>query len=597
MIKNSRRIQKISKKQTKVIITHSEGETDVELQPYSNELSQENDLTRYSRRRVTEGIENAGKKQKSIWKTNEKLVDTSGLFSRHYINNKLWTRICSNSGGSLPKEIRRLSDGEILEQDGETIRTYCDNSRRWRKCIWTVVCACAKYSAECIGCFQINESRGYDCRPISESVLSLSKNTHAGSDTFGRKNDLKVQQRIIDQITDLFRKPNSHKIFQKNLCYFDEKLENMFKLYEIIFHRFQALYDKNLDYCVEKCRIVWCVPFTIVALENIFFGNIIENVKNFSLIRNETMYPIGMTNFEIGKKSVATLRERFKFVGNKDFKIYSLDFSKYDASIPSHSKDIFFALMKGVINLSKTQEKVYDFLRVYIKFTPFSYKGKILYKQKGISSGLLITNFFDTWWNLTIHYFVQVLYDLYYDSIDDIMTDNFSLSTSYMDVNKVKYEPLITRPLVRVMGDDSIILCTEHNLKLHRKVCELFGMKVTIKHVTEDVHDDIFFLGRYWNSVNRPFQTEEYIALRIVYCRWYNKNKLPFSIDKLHIYRILSICLPLVNGKEFLDKYLFDYPLYVDFKESKDGFIYMKDFIENQFKIVPNDEMYDIDRY
>jgi hypothetical protein len=448
------------------------------------------------------------------------------------------------------------------------------------------------------GWFKNSEKRSYSCKSITSSVLELSKNTHAGTDTLGRKNDPKVQKRVIKQVRDILRKPNTRKMYSNSpSVHLDSSINKMFMLPELVFHRFQAIYDEVKDICNEKSRIVWCVPYTIVSLENYFFGNLIQNVKKKNLLNSIAVYPIGLTNYQIGQRSVGTLRDNFKVMDKGRYKIYSLDFKKFDQTVPNWVKDLFFALMRPLLELDRNQSKVYDFLRIYIKHTPFVYKNEVLYKKKGISSGLLITNLFDTTWNLTIHYFVKVLQVIYQDVIDDIYEKEIPFDKLQMDKERVRHRFYIDRPLVRVLGDDSIILCDEFTLELTKKVCKLLGMTLEVKNVTNDPYDPIFFLGRYWNARNRPFQTEEYMALRIVYTKWFEEDNIPFSRHDIHLNRMLSICLPLLGGKEFLDKYLFDYEPYKNFKETEYGFIYMKDFIEDNFRFTEYSKAFDVDFY
>jgi hypothetical protein len=377
----------------------------------------------------------------------------------------------------------------------------------------------------------------------------------------------------------------------------DSGLDHLLNLPELIFHRFQAVYDDVSNICVEKSRLVWCVPYTVVSLENIFFGKLIDSTKSKSINSEEVLYPISLTNFQIGQRSVSTLRKKFRILGNKNFKIYSLDFKKFDSTVPNWTKDMFFSIMRACIDLTPKQNKVYDYLRFYVKHTPFVSKEGINFKNKGISSGLLITNLFDTWLNLTIFYFVDVVKLLYPEVIDDIYDHEIPFDRISMDKSKVKYGFIIREPFVRVMGDDSIYLCDEFSLELHRKICRLIGMDVTVKHVCHHPDDDIFFLGRFWNSSNRPFQTEEYMALRIVYTKWYDDKTIPFDLKDLHLFRMLSICLPLIGGKEFLDKYLFDYEPYIRFSKSDEGFIYIKEFIEDNFRFTEKTKAYDVDNY
>lgn len=547
---------------------------------------------------VQQRTKNVDTETRSLWESKKKYVDTSNRYQRPYIHMGLWSRIRRNSGGSLPKEVDLIGTSEIADTDRLSVKSYVTGSRGIRKCCLTVFTRCAQSAARSIGLFKGTEKRPYSCQSAKLSVKTLAKNTHAGTDTLGKKNNTSVQERVLKQVIDIMKRPTSYKVIGKNPIRLDKSLFNMFDLPELVFHRFQAIYDEVTDRCLEKSRVVWCVPYTIVALENMFFGNLINSSKSKSLLSDESIYPIGLTNYQIGKKSVSSLRNKFKVIGKGRYNIYSLDFSKFDSSIPNWTKDLFFALVRPYIDMNERQSKVFDYLRVYIKHTPFVYKNnKLFHKMKGISSGLLITNLFDSWWNLTIHYFVHILKELYTENIDDIMDKEITFDKLYMDKSKVRNEMLMSEPLVRVMGDDSIILCDEFTLNLHRKVCLLLGMKVTIKHITKDPYDPIFFLGRYWDTQGRPYQTEEYMALRIVYTKWYKEEEIEFPRDDIHLNRMLSICLPLVGGEAFLNKYLFDYEPYMRFKKSGEGFVYMKDFIENTFRYVDKYHAFSVDNY
>lgn len=563
----------------------------------TNQLHKTGELE-YEQRRIEQNSKSVIRKQEEVWPISKKYSDTSTLYRRSRLHLGLWSRIKRNSKGSLPKEIDFISNEQIEYADSLSIKSYTTANRSIRKCCLTVFTACAKMASRSLGCFENCKKYPYSCKSIPLSVKELSKPTHAGTDTMGRKNDPVVQKKVIQQLRSTFKKPTSYNFFFKNQSVIITKeMMNIFSLPELIFHRFQATYDKISQRCTEKSRIVWCIPYFIVALENIFFGKIIESTKLNAKRSRIAVFPIGLTNYEIGQKSVRTLRESFDILGNKNYKIYSLDFSKFDQTVPNWTKDLFFSLFKINIDMNQIEEKIYDYLRIYIKFTPFIYKDKLMYKEKGISSGLLITNLFDTWFQLTIHYFVCIVQELYPELVKVILSELTSFDKLDMDKERVRKEVLVSEPLVRVMGDDAILLCDTHTLALFQSVCKMLGMTVKVKHTCNHPNDDIFFLGRFWNKQNRPTQSEEYIALRIVYTKWYDQKKIPFSLEKLHLYRILSVCLPLIGGKQFLDKYLFDYEPYVEFKNSDEGFIYMKDFIEEQFKFYDRDHLFQVDSY
>jgi hypothetical protein len=570
----------------------------VKKQSKNFQIEIDNETSGSTGRRFPRRNQASSRKTEAIWTDRTQYRDTSGHYRRPYMHLGLRSRILRNSGGSLPKEISFLTRHEIESNDSSTIKSYLTPSRSIRKCCLTVFTACATMAARSIGIFKNCSERAYSCKSITPAVHELAKGTHAGTDTLGKKNDKDVQNRVISQLRDLLKNPTSYRLISKNPSFLlDSGLDHLLLLPELIFHRFQAVYDDVSDICVEKSRLVWCVPFTVVALENIFFGKLIDSTKSKSKDSNESIYPISLTNYQTGQRSVSTLRNKFKILGNKNFKIYSLDFKKFDSTIPNWTKDMFFSIMRTCIDMTPKQSKVYDFLRFYVKYTPFVSKEGVRFKEKGISSGLLITNLFDTWFNLTLFYFVDVLKLLYPESIDSIYDEEIPFDRLFMDKSKVKYSFVMREPFVRVMGDDSIFLCDEFTLELHRKICKLLGMEVTVKHVTSHPDDDIFFLGRYWNSSNRPFQTKEYMALRIIYTKWYDDKLIPFDLKDLHLNRILSICLPLIGGKEFLDKYLFDYEPYIEFKNSDYGFIYMKDFIEDNFRYTEKTKAYNVDNY
>jgi hypothetical protein len=536
---------------------------------------------------------------RKIWETSTTFHDTSLSFSKPRCHSGLRARIHRNSGGQIPVPLRGLTRSEILEKDRETVKSYLTASRGCRKCNLTVFTAAAKRAGTHLGMFKNCAERPYSWKPIVQSVLELSKDTHAGTDTYGRKNATAVQRRVISQIRDIFRRPTSRKIYFQNTGWVTSgsQLDNLYNLPEVIFHRFQAVVDEKKSVAIEKSRLVWCVPYTFVALENIIFGNMIKSIKEHARCRNESIYPTGCTNYEIGQKSVRTLRDLFSTVTSANNKIYSLDYSRFDASVPMWAKDIFFSIRSETMDMSPTERIIYDFVRIYFKYTPFIYGDKVYIKQKGISSGLLLTNIFDTWWNLTIHFYVDYIIEYFPECIDDILNEDVYFDRMSMDKSKVKIDKNFDMPLLRVLGDDTIILCSEFRLLLHRKVCLKLGMKVDVKHITLEPSDKIFFLGRYWLKNNRPTQTEEYMALRITYTKWYDDKKIPFDLKDLHLFRMLSICLPLVGGKEFLDKYLFDYPPYVEFKKSKRGFTYIKDFIEDTFRYVSPNKMLNVDSF
>jgi hypothetical protein len=246
--------------------------------------------------------------------------------------------------------------------------------------------------------------------------------------------------------------------------------------------------------------------------------------------------------------------------------LFSLDYEKYDVSVPDFAIDLYFMTMQEHLDLSENDIKLYNLLRYYTKFGPIIFNGKLYFKRRGISSGSLLTNHFDSWWNLTLNYASSAICEANI-SIDEIKSGNFGDINYSLDFNEN----------IAVTGDDIIRYCSKLEIIYLQELCKFLEMNVEVKYSTNNPEDNIFFLGRFWNKFCEPIQTEEYMTAHICFRGTFYK-KLPIDIsEELEPSRIISICAPFANGYEYMLKTFNNYKPLKDLL-MKRKFIYLKDY-------------------
>jgi hypothetical protein len=258
--------------------------------------------------------------------------------------------------------------------------------------------------------------------------------------------------------------------------------------------------------------------------------------------------------------------------------LFSLDYAKYDSSIPDFAIDLYFLTMEQYIDMNDNERNLYHLLRYYTKYGPIIHDRRLYFKRKGISSGSLLTNHFDSWWNLVLNYCAKALYESKVE-LGNVAKGNFG---------NVNFEHLFDDH-ISVTGDDIIKYCSRLEIYYLKDLCSYLGMKVEIEYSTNNPNDDIFFLGRFWNKHCEPIQTEEYFTSHICFRSTFYKN-LPINIsDELEPSRILSICAPYKNGFDYINKTFYEYKPLINLL-NKNKFIYLKDYpIETKNKFISTD--------
>jgi hypothetical protein len=507
-------------------------------------------------------------------KKNYRLHNTG--ISLPWYDNSLRSTINSACSTSLPDLQPIPSRREVETSDQDCLKAYIRSGRRIRKRFLTGFISASSLAANNIGLFSSNKISLFKPSSVLEAVEYTTKSTNSGTPFLFKKNTEYNVSWVKRLLRKMLRNPNPFDLFSPdNLSSLElSNLSNeniVFLLPKVIFHRFQIAVDDVANYSSVKIRQVWCVPHLIVALEAYFFKSFIENCKFFSNNKDDYPYSIGLKNRLIANRNIRRIRRRLEM--SEHSSIYSLDYSKFDRTIPIWAIDIFFHFCRNSLDLTHNESKLFELLRIYVKYSPVSYQNKIVFKQIGISSGLLITNLIDTFFNLCLIYYSDLIQQVYPKLFSQVIHSNLDIVSSkfkFADINKIL---LPKTSYCFCLGDDAILLCSISKIEFIQKVCSSIGMKLNIKHITHSHKEDIFYLGRYWDYSNIPFQTDSYIYSHLVFReRYYNESELEYPISKLTANRILSICLPLKNGLSFMTNYLKELPELQTFFKCKSDF-------------------------
>lgn len=471
-----------------------------------------------------------------------------------WINNNLLSWIKSTNKSSCFKDVSIPTRTDTSSSDQESIRKYTTVCKRLFRpsqyLFWNSSLSASAHLG--FNNFNIFGKKNVLTLDVETCIEKASNDANAGFPTFLKKNNKRAINDARDWLIKVLNKPNVYSVFKNTL------LENP----KILLHRFQpSIKNKTLT---TKVRQVWCEPFRIILLENYFFRNIIDHSVYYNTNVDQCSTSSGLRNVEISTKIILRMRNNIGQQLNKE--LFSLDYSKYDASIPDFAIDLYFLTMEQYLNLNEFETSLYHLLRYYTKYGPIIYEGKLYFKRKGISSGSLLTNHFDSWWNLTLNYSARSLYEDRV-SLDDISKGKLTYINKRQTFNEN----------IAVTGDDIIKYCTKLEVLYLQELCKYLGMNVEIEYSTNDPNEDIFFLGRFWNKYCEPIQTEEYFTGHICFRSTFYKN-IPIDIsEELEPSRIISICAPYKNGFNYMMKTFQHYKPLIDLL-NKRKFIYLKDY-------------------
>jgi len=495
-------------------------------------------------------------------------------------DNIIWEYNSLNHFNAAPKFLREITKSTIRTSTAESLSEYTSLSRRLKRGETYFWANAAVSAARDLRLFGIHIQK-HKKMTISEAVKLSVKNTASGYPHYCKKTDKKSINDVTKWLNNLFKKPTLYSMYNNLL------MKNPL----VIYYRFQPkILEKENDYEI-KTREVWCVPHRIIALEIYFFGNTIISYGEWNKKCADPITPTGLRNVEISRKIVRSLRSR---LGTKNgYNMYSMDYSKFDRTIPLFFIDLFFSIYENSRELTQIEKKIFSLLRFYTKYSPIVYQDTLFIKKKGIASGTYLTNYFDSFVNLTIWYASRQLTYMSNKEFENLAYDN-NVIMNNCAMSSIKFNSE-KRSDISICGDDSILYTTKTEIYVNQCLCKYLGMKIEPKFINNNKEtEEIFYLGRYWNYLSEPVQTELYLFVHLIFKeRWFKKLEGVDISEELTPMRMLSICCPFANGFKFLEKYFSKLEIFRKFIYNKNKFLYIKDWPNEGYIWMSMDTVYD----
>jgi hypothetical protein len=228
-----------------------------------------------------------------------------------------------------------------------------------------------------------------------------------------------------------------------------------------------------------------------------------------------------------------------KLLRSKNRNIASIDFSKYDMTIPSYFWAMFYAIIRIALpNLTEKEKVALKQLMLYHCYTPYCFHScEIRLKGRGIGSGLLVTSDFDT------------------------LTTRTTINYAYYEKTRGKR---FAQDDSCCLGDDNITSLTCFSYSYLTGVMKRIGFVINPKSIDTPPDSDLPFLGCIWNMNNEPYQTLEWFVSHFcVPSRFYRDSPIPVSV--LQTYRAITICTTVNKGIEIFCKLIgFKDPVFKD---------------------------------
>jgi hypothetical protein len=289
-------------------------------------------------------------------KVDDSFKDIGGT-NRPFIDNDLRAYVQRNCEHLAPKHIGIPTASEISSSDAESIESYLGRTPSLGRCNSLWLANASITAAHCIGLVDTTFNSGR-LRPlnISDSIEYSIKDANAGYPTFKKKTHPDAINDCKMWLTQLLSKGSIYSFFKNTLM----------RNYLVLLHRFQINEKENKEATI-KIRQVWCTPMRIISLENMFFRKLLERVSNHNKRSISPVYTSGFRNSQISELLVRRLRNK---IGSERGKaLYSMDYSKYDRTIPDFAIDLFFSVCRNELSLNDNEFKLFNLLRYYIKYS------------------------------------------------------------------------------------------------------------------------------------------------------------------------------------------------------------------------------------
>lgn len=496
-------------------------------------------------------------------------------YSLPFIDNTLYNHIMGTNPKSIPQLPERPSMEDVEASDRSAIARYLNDCNRIPKSAIPAIVSAGISSLHALGIY--DDDISYKPLEVKEAIKrSTGNNSSSGWPLFKRKNSSSASADTNIWLKRILDKPSLYTMFKNPL------MQNP----QYLAHRFQPMLDDMLEKLSYKIRQVWIVPQRIISLEYYFFGEMLDRYHTQNKNSNEPLTNSGLNLAEVSMRIIRKLRGYLNPYSDKC--LYSIDYSKFDSTVPGFAIDLFYLLIEERLQLGPNEAKLYNLLRYYSKRSPVVFNMCLYVFERGVSSGSLNTHIIDSWWNLTTWYLSQDFISRNSDKEIEVMlkqAEYNGIFNSYF--YRKNYVPRLypKRNDIAICGDDTLVYTRLLEIHIHERVCDFFGMKCNIDLKCCDPQANTFFIGKYWNSSCEPIQSERYITSHIIVRqKWYKPEELDFNI-KLHldVRRILSIACQFANGLQYLKKTFWTFDKFKRFLKERKGYTPLREGRENNF--------------
>lgn len=283
-----------------------------------------------------------------------------------------------------------------------------------------------------------------------------------------------------------------------------------------VFHRFRTYLSDDLSENKVKSRPVWGFPFRISVLEGMLFKRLLDKSLAFTSSPLCRTCATGKTKLEISNDVIRRLRF-------ESGKIYALDYSRFDSTIPSYMWALFYATVEPIIGLSPLMKKVFNLMMLYHNYTPYCLRNTFIQNQgQGNASGSMITTIFNNFVNRTM------------------------LNYATLERTHGKY---FCEDNACVLGDDCVLNMDYFGTRHLLDVFKRFGIVVNVeKSLLVENDGKIPFAGYLWDYPdNAPTQTLPWFVSHLCVPGKFYRNS-PIPVDILQTYRAITICSGVKDG-------------------------------------------------
>uniref|UniRef100_A0A2V0RJ68 RdRp n=1 Tax=viral metagenome TaxID=1070528 RepID=A0A2V0RJ68_9ZZZZ len=381
-----------------------------------------------------------------------------------------------------------------------------------------------------IACLEAYKSLGLDRQDVfhltsvEQSASSYIKSTSAGYPTFRKKGSQSAIKDATSFTNSFISSPSLPKIMRGCPC--------------AVFHRYQynipvsetpksttPVYSKEiiqegLSNIIKKSRQVWGESFRYLTLSAVYFRSFVDETTIWNRQQEVPTTTYGLTKREISERIISRLRS-----SKRD--IISVDFSKFDSTVPRIFHLMFYALHLAHHSYMLCP-KIVSLIVVHSIRTPFCYgSSELKFHERGIASGELLTSLFGSFVNKAI---INLAYLEATNGKRTAQTDAISL------------------------GDDLTYLSGIVSLSHFRSLCSRLGMNVDLESCFTCHSDEPFpFLGYIWDRENRPTQLVQwYIAHFVIPSGFIRNRAIPIKL--LQTYRAISVAMQLYHGMDIYVK-------------------------------------------